>query len=63
MSAFMAAVIHDRPVVLAQQQIPDKTSEIGCVATLLADLRAVGWDLTSTVVTWTHYTPSLTPPG
>ncbi len=48
---FMAAVTHDRPVVLAQEQIPDKTSEIGCVATLLADLRAVGWDLGSTVLT------------
>jgi predicted transposase YbfD/YdcC len=51
MPQFMAAVTHDRPVVVAQEQIPDKTSEIGCVATLLADLRAVGWDLGSTVVT------------
>jgi predicted transposase YbfD/YdcC len=41
----------DRPVVVAQRPIPDKTSEIGCVSTLLADLRAVGWDLPSTVVT------------
>lgn len=51
MPQFMAAVTHDRPVVLAQQPIPDKTSEIGCVATLLADLHAVGWDLGSTVLT------------
>ncbi len=51
MPGFMAAVTHDRPVVVAQRAIPDKTSEIPCVPTLLADLRAVGWDLPSTVVT------------
>jgi predicted transposase YbfD/YdcC len=51
MPGFMAAVTHERPVVVAQRPIPDKTSEIGCVPTLLADLRAVGWDLPSTVVT------------
>ena len=51
MPQFMAAVTHDRPVVLAQQPIPDKTSEIGCVATLLVDLQAVGWEPGSTVLT------------
>jgi predicted transposase YbfD/YdcC len=51
MPGFMAAVTHDQPVVVAQRPIPDKTSEIGCVSTLLADLQAVGWDLPSTVVT------------
>ena len=51
MPQFMAAVTHTRPVVVAQRQIPDKTSEIRCVATLLADLKAVGWDLASTVIT------------
>jgi len=48
---FLAAVTHDRPMVVAQRQIPTKTSEIRGVATLLADLRAVGWDLASTVIT------------
>jgi predicted transposase YbfD/YdcC len=51
MPQFMAAVTHERPVVLAQQQIPDKTSEIRCVASLLTDLQNLGWDLASTVVT------------
>jgi len=51
MPGFMAAVTHDQPVVVAQRPIPDKTSEIPCVPTLLADLHAVGWDLPSTVVT------------
>lgn len=51
MPQFMAAVTHQRPVVVAQRQIPDKTSEINCVATLLVDLKAVGWDLASTVIT------------
>ena len=48
---FLAAATHDRPVVVAQRQIPTKTSEIRGVVTLLADLRAVGWDLPSTVIT------------
>lgn len=48
---FMAAATHHRPMVVAQRQIPDKTSEIRCVATLLADLKTVGWDLTCTVIT------------
>jgi DDE family transposase len=48
---FFAAVTHDRPMVVAQRQIPTKTSEIRGVATLLADLQAVGWDLASTVIT------------
>lgn len=51
MPQFMAAVTHDTPVVVAQRQIPDKTSEIHCVATLLADLKAAGWDLASTAIT------------
>jgi hypothetical protein len=42
---FIAAVTYDRPMVVAQRQIPTKTSEIRGVATLLADLQAVGWDL------------------
>lgn len=48
---FMAAATHHRPMVVAHRQIPDKTSEICCVATLLADLRALGWDLAATVIT------------
>lgn len=48
---FLAAVTHDRPMVVAQRQIPTKISEIRGVATLLADLQAVGWDLASTVIT------------
>lgn len=51
MPQFMAAVTHDRPVVVAQAQIPDKTSEIAAVATLLAALADAGWDLTSSVIT------------
>src|SRR5450756_1707992 len=51
MPQFMAAVTHERPVVVGQRQIPDKTSEIRAVATLLADLAGAGWDLRSTVVT------------
>jgi predicted transposase YbfD/YdcC len=51
MPQFMAAVTHERPVVVGQRQIPDKTSEIRAVATLLADLAGAGWDLGSTVVT------------
>ncbi len=48
---FMAAATHHQPMVVAHRQIPNKTSEIRCVATLLADLQAVGWDLGSTVIT------------
>jgi len=51
MPQFMAAVTHERPVVVGQRQIPDKTSEIRAVATLLGDLAGAGWDLSSTVVT------------
>lgn len=51
MPQVMAAVTHTVPVVVAQRAIPDKTSEIRCVSTLLADLKAVGWDLPSTVIT------------
>ena len=51
MPQFMSAVTHVRPVVLAQTQIPDKTSEIDAVATLLASLAEAGWDLRSTVIT------------
>jgi predicted transposase YbfD/YdcC len=51
MPQLMAAVTHQRPMVVAQRQIPDKTSEIRCVSTLLADLQAVGWDLSTTVIT------------
>ena len=51
MPQLMAAVTHERPVVVAQTQIPDKTSEIAAVATLLTDLGEAGWDLGSTVVT------------
>jgi len=42
----LSAATHEVPVVLAQRQIPDKTNEIPCVATLLDDLRAAGHDLT-----------------
>lgn len=48
---FLAAVTHHRPMVVAQRQIPTKISEIRGVATLLADLQAVGWNLASTVIT------------
>ena len=51
MPQFMAAVTHERPVVVGQRQIPDKTSEIRTVKTLLGDLAGAGWDLSSTVVT------------
>lgn len=51
MPQFMGAVTHERPVVVAQRQIPDKTSEIAAVATLLKDLGEAGWDLGSTVIT------------
>jgi DDE_Tnp_1-associated/Transposase DDE domain len=51
MPQFMAAVTHEQPVVVAQTQIPDKTSEIAAVATLLRSLGDAGWDLTSTVIT------------
>ena len=51
MPQFMSAVTHDRPVVVAQTRIPDKTSEIAAVATLLANLADAGWDLASTVIT------------
>lgn len=40
----LAAATHDRPVVLAQRQIPGKTNEIPMVATLLGDLRTAGHD-------------------
>lgn len=51
MPQFMAAVTHERPVVVAQAQIPDKTSEIAAVATLLTELGEAGWELASTVIT------------
>jgi hypothetical protein len=51
MPQVMAAVTHTTPVVVGQRAIPDKTSEIHCVATLLANLTAAGWDLGSTVIT------------
>lgn len=51
MPQFISAVTHRRPVVVAQTQIPDKTSEIAAVATLLASLDEAGWDLGSTVTT------------
>ena len=51
MPQFMSAVTHEQSVVVAQTQIPDKTSEIAAVATLLAGLGEVGWDLASTVIT------------
>jgi len=51
MPQFMAAVTHQQPVVVAHTQIPDKTSEIAAVATLLTELGEAGWDLASTVTT------------
>lgn len=51
MPQVMAAVTHQVPVVVGQRAIPDKTSEIRCVSTLLVDLQAAGWDLASTVIT------------
>ncbi|MHB8275958.1 MAG: ISAs1 family transposase [Dermatophilaceae bacterium] len=41
----LSAATHQVPVVLAQRQIPDKTNEIPCVATLLDDLRQAGHDI------------------
>jgi predicted transposase YbfD/YdcC len=51
MPQFMSAVTHQQSVVVAQTQIPDKTSENAAVATLLLSLGEAGWDLTSTVIT------------
>lgn len=47
MPHLLAASTHHRPVVIAQRQIPAKTSEIGQVKHLIADL-----DLAGTVVTF-----------
>lgn len=51
MPQFMAALTHDEQVVVGQTQIPDKTSEIAAVATLLGSLGEAGWDLGTTVIT------------
>jgi hypothetical protein len=47
MPRFTGAVTHERPVVVAQAQMPSETSEIAAVATLLKDLGEAGWDLGS----------------
>lgn len=51
MPHFMSAVTHADSLVVAQTQVPDKTSEIDAVATLLKDLGTSGWDLNTTVIT------------
>jgi predicted transposase YbfD/YdcC len=51
MPHFVSAVTHAESVVVAQTQVPHKTSEIDAVATLLTDLGRSGWDLSTTVIT------------
>jgi len=47
----LAAATHERPVVLAQRQVPGKTNEIPLVPTLLDDLRAAGHEPAAMVFT------------
>ena len=54
----LGAATHDGAIVIAQRQIPDKGSEIGELAALVAEL-----DLAGTVVTSMRCTPSGPPPN